>query len=377
MMIQLNRVPFLLTLMALFMNCKSSSKKEESTLRINHLQVIGSHNSYKQAIEPALLQLLQKETSKSFEELQYEHVSITDQLEQYGLRNLEIDVVYDPNGGKFSKPLGLELLKQQNIATEAYDTLGIMKEPGFKVLHVPDIDFRTSCTRLIDCLQEIKNWSDAHPNHVPICITFNAKAESVEREGFQKLLAFTPEAFNAFEAEILSVISKDKIITPDVVRGKFETLEAAVLAHNWPKLDDVRGKLILVLDENGQKKEDYIKGHPSLKGRLLFTKSDPGTPEAAFIIMNHPIADQDSIKTLVKAGYLVRTRADEDTKEARENSYKRFEAALNSGAHYISTDYYKEAKNTHTNYKIKLPNGVIVRCNPILSPQECLIKTLE
>ena len=52
-----------------------------SLLKIDkgNIQVLGSHNSYKQAIEPALLALIQQTTSKPFEELQYSHQSITEQ----------------------------------------------------------------------------------------------------------------------------------------------------------------------------------------------------------------------------------------------------------------------------------------------------------
>ena len=57
--------------------CNSAMEGNESSLKINNIQVIGSHNSYKQAIEPALLQLLQKETSESFEGLQYKHASMS------------------------------------------------------------------------------------------------------------------------------------------------------------------------------------------------------------------------------------------------------------------------------------------------------------
>ncbi len=359
-----------------FLGCKSEPKKEQQ-IKLNNIQVIGSHNSYKQAIEPALLQLIQNTTSKSFEELQYNQQSITDQLEIYGLRNLELDVVFDPNGGKFSKPLGLELLKQQKVETQPYNTTGVMNTPGFKVLHVSDIDFRTSCATLVNCLEEIKTWSNANPNHLPIAITFNAKSDSVEKEGFQKLFPFTSEVFDAFEAEILTVLSKDKLITPDDVRGNYETLEAAVKAHNWPVLDKARGKLILVLDEEGEKRKAYIKNHASLKGRLLFSKSDQGTPEAAFVIINDPIKYQDSIKKLVKEGYLVRTRADADTYEARQGDYTRFEAALSSGAHFISTDYYKEDKTLNTGYKIELPNSKVARCNPVLNVTNCEGKNLE
>ncbi len=361
----------------MFILIQFSCINKKEILKLNNIQVLGSHNSYKQAIEPALLTYIQQTSSKSFEELQYSHQSITDQLTIYGLRNLEIDVVFDPNGGKFSKPLGLELLKQKGIKTKPYDTLGEMEKPGFKVMHVPDIDFRTSCATLVNCLQEIKKWSDANPKHLPIAITFNAKTESIEKEGFQKLLPFTAEVFDAFDTEILSVLPKEKLIVPDNIRGDFSTLEAAVKAQNWPTLDECRGKIILVLDEGGEKRAAYIKGHPSLKGRLLFTTSDPGTPEAAFIIKNNPISDQDTIKALVRAGYLVRTRADADTYEARKGDYTVFKAALSSGAHFISTDYYKEDKTLKTGYNIKMPEGVVGRINPVLLVKEFLGKDLE
>lgn len=354
--------------------CKTENKKE---LKLNNIQVIGSHNSYKQAIELPLMALIEQETSKSFKQYQYTHESITSQLNDFGLRNLEIDVLFDPNGGKFAKPYGLELLKQQGVPTKPFDTLGIMNKKGFKVLHIPDIDFRTSCMLLVDCLQEIKDWSDAHSNHLPIAVTFNAKSESIDIEGFQKLLPFTSEVFDAFEDEVLSVLPKEKLIVPDDVRGNFKTLEEAVLAHNWPTLKASRGKIILVLDEGGEKRKAFIEGHPSLKGRLLFTKSDPGTPEAAFLIMNDPIKHQDSIKSLVKAGYLVRTRADADTYEARNNDYSRFKAALSSGAHFISTDYYWADPSLNNDYKIELPNKKVARCNPIFSLEECVDNSLE
>jgi len=271
----------------------------------------------------------------------------------------------------------LELLKQQNIKAQPYDPDGVMYDPGYKVLHVPDIDFRSTCLRLTDCLQEIKDWSDAHPRHLPICITFNAKSEQIDRPEFAKILPFTPEAYDALDREILTVFPKERIVTPDDVRGEYETLDEAVRLMNWPEIDKVRGKVILVLDEKGQKMDDYVKGYPSLKGRLMFVLAAPGTPEAGFMIMNDPIANQDSIKKLVKAGYMVRTRADADTEEARNGDYTKFKAALSSGAHFITTDYYLEDKSFGTGYQIHLPGGSIARCNPIFVTEGCKAEALE
>ena len=360
--------------------CQSNSDKgtdDEPKLKLNSIQVIGSHNSYKRPIEPNLLKLLQEQTSNTFEGLQYGHSSLTDQLEKYSLRNLEIDVLYDPQGGRFANPYGLKLLKQKDLEALPYDVDGVMNSAGFKVLHVPDIDFRTSCLLLTDCLQEIKDWSDAHPSHLPICITFNAKSGQVEHPEFVKLLPYSPKAYDSLEKEILTIFPKQRILTPDDVRGDYKTLDEAVTSTNWPLIDDVRGKLILVLDEKGQKMDDYVKGHPALKDRLMFVLAAPGSPEAGFMIMNDPIRDQDSIKSLVQAGYLVRTRADANTEEARNGDYSRFKAALSSGAHFISTDYYLEDTSLGTGFIIRMPNGVIARCNSVFSTQECKDEILE
>lgn len=136
----------------LFAGTIQLSQAQNDDLKINQIQVIGSHNSYRHNIEPDLYNFIQaKDTTRSLKGLQYTHISITDQLNM-GLRQLEIDVQGDVKGGKFTHPKGLDLVKPQ----EAYDPNGEMKKPGFKVFHMIDIDFRTSCYTLQNCLAELK-----------------------------------------------------------------------------------------------------------------------------------------------------------------------------------------------------------------------------
>ena len=364
--------------MLLIFGCqlRQPAKEADLSVKINQLQVIGSHNSYKQAIEPALLQVLMARDSSRFLSQDYSHLPLQEQL-ALGLRKLEIDVVHDPQGGHFAKPLGIELLKQNGLESLPYDEAGQMQKPGFKVLHVQDLDFRSHCLTLTDCLQEIKNWSETHQNHLPIAISFNVKTDTIDRPGFVKPFAFTAAAFDSLDKAILSVFPKETIITPDMIRSNFATLEQAVKANNWPSVNKSRGKALFVLDEGGEKLATYIKGHASLQGRIMFVNAKPGTPEAAFIILNDPIHFQDSIQTLVKSGYLVRTRADEGTIQARSGDYKRLEAALSSGAQFISTDYYLPDKRFATNYRVQLPNGVVARCNPINASTACSTAILE
>jgi hypothetical protein len=194
----------------------------------------------------------------------------------------------------------------------------------------------------------------------------NAKEDGIDRPGFTKALKFDKQAFDDLDKEILNGISRKKLIIPDDVRGKFNTLEEAVLNGNWPTLKNARGKFIFILDESGEKLKMYIEAHPSLKGRILFTDSHENTPEAAIRIINEPDEKFDYIQKLVKTGYIVRTRADAGTIEARQGDYSRFKFAKESGAQIITTDYYLPNPKFKTGYKIFFDSGLMYRKNPIL-----------
>jgi hypothetical protein len=241
-----------------------------------------------------------------------------------------------------------------------------MKEPGFKVLHIQDIDFRSNCLTFTACLRELKNWSDGHPDHYPVFITLNAKDQPIHREGFTAPDKFTPEVLDELDKTILENMGKNKILAPDEIRGKARTLEAGVLHGNWPRMSKARGKFVFILDETGEKLASFVQGHPSLKKRVMFVNAEPGNPEAAFLIINDPLKDSLRIKEMVRKGYMVRTRSDADTKEARENDKRRFDAACNSGAQIITTDYYRKSTHFQSDYKISFEDGKFQRRNPVL-----------
>ena len=331
------------------------------TLKLNQIQCIGSHNSYKQAIDPALFALLTRTDSVRFKAIEYSHISLADQL-NLGLQNLGIDIYADAKGDKYARPMGLTLAKGQ----QPYDSAGVMKEPGFKVLHIQNIDFRSNCPTFRQCLAELKRWSDAHPNHYPVFITMNAKDDTIKRPGFVLPEPFTAPVLDQLDSVIVAGLGRTKLITPDDVRGKFATLEVAVRGGDWPAMRASKGKFLFALDETGSKRAAYIADHPSLTGRALFTNSEPGTPEAAFVILNNSIDDQPRIQALVKQGYLVRTRADSDTKQARTNDRRNFDAACQSGAQIITTDYYAKSGHFPSEYVVSFPGGNYLRPNPVI-----------
>jgi hypothetical protein len=131
----------------------------------------------------------------------------------------------------------------------------------------------------------------------------------------------------------------------------------------------MRGRIVLALDNTGLR-DLYRAGRPSLEGRVLFTPSSPGEPDAAFAKLNDPVGDADAIAAALAANMVVRTRADADTVQARADDTTRRDAALTSGAQLVSTDY-PEADPALSRYVVRIPGGTPARCNPVTAPPDC------
>ena len=119
---------------------------------------------------------------------------------------------------------------------------------------------------------------------------------------------------------------------------------------------------------SGFEKSYYLNGHPSLAGRVMFTFSDPGKPECAFVRFNKPHRDLNEIQDLVAKGYMVRTQAEDGTKAAKEGDYEQMEAAFASGAQIISTAYYRPDERHNesedwTAYAVQFPNEELAVVN--------------
>jgi calcium-dependent phosphoinositide phospholipase C len=334
-------------------------------LRVNDLLSVGTHNSYKAAIPDAEMAQLRARSTRAATVLDYSHRPLSEELDD-GARQLELDVYYDPQGGRFADPLGPRMLGQRLDDATAVE----LQAPGFKVMHIPEFDFRSTCTRFVACLQAVKAWSDAHPDHVPILILINAKDDTPLGTSGAAIARFDTAAFDALDAEVASVFADDDLITPDQVQGKHSTLREAVLAGGWPTLGKARGRIFFALDEAPNKVAIYRGERRSLEGRKMFVNIDESSPAAAYITLNEPLQDAKRIRAAVEAGFIVRTRADADTLEAREGKTERREVALASGAQYVSTDYLRPDPRWPA-YSARLPNGATTVCNPVRARQQC------
>jgi hypothetical protein len=353
-----------------------STTSPTAGVRLNQIQVIGTHNSYHQRANDSLMKLIARSNPQAARDLDYGHRPLHEQLSQLGIRQIELDCYADPDGGRFAQPLGPKKGLEAGLPlVPSNDPGGKLLKPGIKVMHIPDIDFGTSVLTLVDGLREVRVWSLEHPRHIPIFILIELKDETLGA-GFTQALPWGQAELADLEREILSVFPRDAILTPDDVRGAARTLPEGLREHGWPMLDKVRGKVLFGMDNEGKEREQYLLGHPALEGRILFVSVPPDSPAAAWMKRNDPIKDFDQIQDLVKAGFLVRTRADEPTEQARGNDARMRDHALASGAQFISTDY-REPNLSFSPYCVQLEGAHIARSNPVNGPAKLREKDLD
>jgi len=364
-----------------FLSRHFERKAERAALRyadrcvhLNQVQVLGSHNSYHIEPAPELIDIYLLFDSSAFE-LRYTHRPLDQQFGELGVRQIELDVFADPDGGLYAEPVGLKI-REQDFTLRIPE----LDPPGTKVLHIQDLDWETTCQFFVECLGVVKAWSDANPTHLPVMILVETKEEIAPDPlnlGFAIPIEFMGPEFDTLDEEIRSVFPPGQLITPDDVRGNFATLREAVLTRGWPSLGESRGKVLFALDNAG-KRFIYQDGHPSLEGRVMFVDAEDDEDAAAFVKMNGPLGNEAAIQDLVSQGFIVRTRSDAGTVEALADDPTRREAALGSGAQYVSTDYEEpDPRPEFNDFVVSIPDGEPGRCNPVNAPPGCRNFALE
>ncbi|WP_298333255.1 Ca2+-dependent phosphoinositide-specific phospholipase C [Asticcacaulis sp.] len=348
---------------------------KSTAVRLNQLQFIGTHNSYHVAPDAALFRLMNETGYAESAEwparrlvpaLDYTHAPLQTQLER-GLRVFELDVHDDPQGGRFADPGFLKALSPEVAATVApVDPEGELRKPGLKVFHAADTDVRSRCLRFTRCLEIIRDWSQAHPGHLPVFVQIEAK------EGRKPPVAnayvpagaapFGRAAWARLHAEIEAVFPPAQIVRPAEVQGAYASVNAAVRAEGWPALDALRGRVIFLLLDDPQKQDAYADFTSGAVAPLLFVARTADDPRTAWLIRPKPKARQ--IEALVKQGFLVYTRADAGGEDSDLSKETRRREAFTSGAQLIATDYPWPDRRFGP-YEVRFPSGY-ARCNAVL-----------
>ena len=321
-------------------------------VRVNDIQVVGTHNSYHVEPTPQVLAVITK-VDPELANLAVTHPPLSEQLSNESVRQVELDVFADP-AGTLWRPMGTK---------------------GFKVFHMEQIDEGSNCAVFVECLRQLKRWSVAHPHHLPVFVLVQPDA-TVTLLGPPNPILITTALLDAVDAEIRSVMHPRDLVVPDQVRGHQPSVDAAVRANRWPTLAASRGKFVFLLD---QYRDLYVVGHPNLEGRVMFPASTPGQPDAAFVEFPDPRAPEAAVMPeLVREGYLVRTRADAAVTTPTSGDVTQRDAAFASGAQIVSTDYPVPgaAARWGSDYVARLPGGVPARCNPVRASRRCTARLL-
>ncbi len=296
-----------------------------ASLRMNQIQVIATHNSYHEMPGEPLFSMV-KAAYPDAATWAYAHRPLPEQLDS-GVRGFELDLYYNPE--------------------------------GIRVFHVPQFDMNSNCDTFVDCATALRDWSRAHPKHVPIIVLLELKEEDIPQANV-RVVPFDAAAMAQLEQELLSVFDPAQLIRPDDVRGDAPTLREAITTKGWPKLDDARGRVMFVLHTGNTL---YAEGHATLEGRAMFLQAQAEEPYAAVYVLNNP--ESPEIPQRVKQGFIVRTRADANMKEAIANDTSRRDQALASGAQLITTDYPAGEPHGDTGYVVELESGAVARVNPV------------
>ena len=324
----MNRLFFVIALLAAPVQLHADEVENSANLRMNQVQIVATHNSYHVRADEPLFSLV-KAAFPDAATWDYSHRPLKEQLDS-GVRGFELDLYFDPQ--------------------------------AIRVYHVPKFDAVSTCEIFTDCLAALRDWSLANKNHVPLIVLLELKEEQVPQANIP-VLPFDAPAMEQLEKELLSVFDAGHLLRPDDVRGDAPTLNAAIRTRGWPKLDDVRGRVVFVLHTSGTPAKLYTEGCPSLEGRAMFLEAHADEAHAAFYVNNEP-EDSETPK-LVQAGFIVRTRADADLKEAIENDTSRRDKAFASGAQIITTDFPSGEAHMDTGYVVKFDGDLVARVNPL------------
>lgn len=303
----------------------------EAGIKFNEISFLGTHNSYQSESTDEVKKLYQNLSGLTFGLLpenkgEFKSETLTDQLNS-GIRSLEIDIeVFDRDG-----------------------------DVSFTCMHSPSIEMTTTCYNFELAMKEIAMWSNNNPDHLPVTIILEPKEFFLPLEDMKKFSIDYADEIDKALRETLG----EKLFTPADMLRDYDSFGEMRKADDWCKVSDMQGKVLILLHDCGAT-EDYIKLDPSLKSQAMFPMLRQGDIErdcASFIIANEPDKLLKQKDKLTESKVILRTRCDSFGNAPQE----RFEQAMATPAHIISTDYPPRTDNTADSYIVSFGGRTTVR----------------
>lgn len=296
-------------------------------VKYNDVSFVATHNSYQTACTSAYKKLYGNLSTVTFglvddEITEFNSDTLTEQF-NLGIRSIELDVETIVDNGKVS----------------------------FVCSHSPVIDMTSNCYNFELALKEIKMWSDANPNHIPVTIIIEPKKVFIPDIGMRY---FNLQYVNALDNMLRDVLG-DTLITPSDMMGEHSSLKEMRETDDWMTLSETNGHVIVLLHDTTVT-EKYIAQDESIKSQAMFPMlryKDRDKSYASFLLVNKP---DDAVKygsELLEKNLIFRTQVDEygsHTDEKRANAFA-------SGAQILSTDYPVKNDMTSIDYFVSFEDG--------------------
>ena len=272
---------------------------DDPTIRLDDIQMLASHNSYKK-VGPAIGRFFVG-VGDSFDEakaLNYGYKNITDQL-NLGIRSFEFDLRY--------------------------------RNHTFELTHVPLVDQSSQAVKFELLLEEIKLFSD-HQTHLPIIILIEIKDDWMVLD--PSLDPFDQSVLENLDSLIEQKL-EDYLFEPSDIVDEDEVLKDIIVQDGWPLVKDIMNRTIFILHP-GIYTDNYFNMNQTLKSQTMFLGSNykEELPEYASLFVQNDV-DMQKIQSLVNQHFMVRTRVDENLKF----SESRYLDAISSGAQILTTDF--------------------------------------
>ena len=143
----------------------------------------------------------------------------------------------------------LEIDIFDNAQTSILQTAGSM--PGnWYVRHDSLGENISNCSgsgTLRDCLLDVHGWTERNPDHDVLTIYMDKKEEWAKDRGPADL-----------DALVESVFPRSALFAPGELQGSFSSPREAVVSQGWPRMRDLRGKVILVMTNTNRFQSEYV-----------------------------------------------------------------------------------------------------------------------
>jgi hypothetical protein len=344
-------------------------------LRLNEMQFIGSHNSYKMQPDSLMTgEMIAYEKAggvgapegrpPSFERLAYGHPPIEVQL-QLGIRLLEFDLHVANPGDPFDPIAKYNERFGNRRESEGAQLPSVINDGRIIVYHVRDHDFRSTCIEFSDCLSHLADWSKGNPEHLPIIIYLEAKSNggaglSLTADGLvegEQGSVFGLDQWQRVESDAVEVLGRDAVFKPGEIIRDGLSLRQSITEYGWPYVDDLQGRFIFIVAGEDESKDAYA----NIPDPLFFTFRPMYHPDASFIIEFD--AFSRNIERILESGLIACTYADYMLVEGRDNNLAKRERLFDAGAQMISTDFpFRDPR--FSDYEVIFDDRTYVRQSP-------------